>query len=139
MYYNNPYNFTNNATGLNAQIPQIYDIVVNPIPIYLNILKNQENSESPCDSLNSQNGNLFGQQELNHLNIDKFSLRRDQEKLYKKVGEDNYQCKHRGCLKYFTTSQKIKKHVKSHILRKKIVCQVQGCDKKFSSLNNLKV
>ncbi len=44
-----------------------------------------------------------------------------------------------SCKKFFNREQKIKKHLKSHIFKKKILCKFEGCNKKFSSVNNLKV
>lgn len=73
------------------------------------------------------------------LNPIKFSFKRQQGKYYKFV-DNMYFCIYENkCEKAFNTEQKIKKHVKSHIFKKKIVCNFPGCGKKFSSMNNLKV
>ena len=52
----------------------------------------------------------------------------------------NYVCKfNSNCKKVFKSLQKYKIHQKSHILKKQIECTFEGCTKKFSAVNNLKV
>ncbi len=76
----------------------------------------------------------------NMIYSSKVQRRKEQEKFYTKVACDLYQCAYNTvCKKSFNTEQKIKKHVKSHTFKKKIVCQFTGCQKRFSSVNNLKV
>ena len=67
-----------------------------------------------------------------------FNIKKEQTKFYKKVG-DHYSCLYHSCNKNFNTELKIKKHVRSHIFKKKIMCKFKDCGKLFSSLNNLKI
>jgi hypothetical protein len=70
----------------------------------------------------------------------KFSFKKDQSRMFSKLEEKLYQCNfNNNCKKMFGTEQKIKKHVRSHIFKKQIICSFHECNKKFSSMNNLKV
>jgi len=60
------------------------------------------------------------------------------DKYCKKIN-NIYECEFNECNKTFETLKKIKKHIKSHMLKKKIFCDYDGCTKRFTSKNNLKV
>jgi len=66
------------------------------------------------------------------------SLDKDEEKYFTK--QDNmYICGYSECEKKCDTLKKMKKHIKSHINKKNIYCRYEGCTKRFTSKNNLKV
>ena len=74
------------------------------------------------------------------LNLAKINFKRDSVKYKFYEKQDNlFSCSFNTCNKQFNTEQKMKKHVRSHLYKKKIVCQFPGCTKRFSSTNNLKV
>jgi len=102
------------------------------------VTANQIENIISCNKENQNKVEITENKDINSL-VKRFSFKRGgREKYYKKV-DDMYLCTFNCCSKHFNTEQKIKKHVLSHIYRKKIVCDYIGCNKKFSSFINLKV
>jgi len=72
-------------------------------------------------------------------NRDKISFKRDKKKYYKEIEKDKFKCCFKTCTKEFKSEKYMKKHILSHVNKKKIACHFAGCNKKVSTIKNLKV